>query len=99
MGVDEMKEAIDKGYLGGKLITPKTIKFTDEMLDAIAIVAEAEEKDIAEWIREAIAEALLIVDAKYERMTRARLKAKCTSSTLVHHEKSSSAVTDELSVQ
>lgn len=45
MGVDEMQEAIEKGYLGGKLTTPKTIKFTDEMLDAVAVQAEVEDKD------------------------------------------------------
>lgn len=94
-----MKDAIDKGYLGGKLVTPKTIKFTDEMLDAISIAAEADEKDSAEWIREAIAEALLVVDAKYERMTRARMRAKCTSGTLVHHEKSPVVAPTEPSVQ
>ncbi|HHP7932679.1 hypothetical protein [Acinetobacter baumannii] len=95
LGVDEMQEAIEKGYLGGKLITPKTIKFTDEMLDAVAIVAESEEKDQAEWIREVIAQALLVEDARYERMTRARLRSKCTSGTLVHQQKSPTAGTVE----
>lgn len=95
-----MQEAIAKGYLGGKLTTPKTIKFTDEMLDAVAVQAEVEDKDQADWIREVIAKALLIADAKYERMTRARMKAKCTSSTLVHHKKENSvAVTTESFVQ
>lgn len=84
MGVDDVQEAFAKGYLGGKLTTPKTIKFTNEMLDAVAIVADSEDKDSAEWIREVIAEALLVADAKYERMTRARERAKCTSGTLVH---------------
>lgn len=84
MGVDDVQEAFEKGYLGGKLTTPKTFKFTDEMLDAISIAAESEDKDMADWIREVIAAALLVVDAKYERMTRARERAKCTSNTLVH---------------
>ena len=39
MGVDDLKEAIEKGYLGGKYTVPKTIKFTHEMLDAIAIAS------------------------------------------------------------
>lgn len=84
MGVDDVQEAFAKGYLGGKLTTPKTFKFTDEMLDAVAIAAESEDKDVSDWVREVIAEALLVVDAKYERMTRARERAKCTSGTLVH---------------
>ncbi|HEN9533164.1 TPA: hypothetical protein U9I96_003755 [Acinetobacter baumannii] len=95
MGVDDLKEAIAKGYLGGKLTTPKTIKFTDEMLDAVAVQAEVEDKDQADWIREVIAKALLVADAKYERMTRARLRSKCTSGTLVHQQKSSTAGTVE----
>lgn len=86
MGVDDVQEAFAKGYLGGKLTTPKTFKFTDEMLDAVAIAAESEDKDVSDWVREVIAEALLVVDAKYERMTRARERAKCTSGTLVHQQ-------------
>ena len=88
MGVDELKEAIAKGYLGGKYIAPKTIKFTHEMLDAISIASEISEKDSCEWVREVIAKALLAEDAKYERMTRARDRAKGTSGTLVHQQKS-----------
>ncbi|MDC4146516.1 hypothetical protein [Acinetobacter baumannii] len=99
MGVDDLKEAIAKGYLGGKLTTPKTIKFTDEMLDAVAVQAEVEDKDQADWIREVIAKALLVADAKYERMTRARMKAKCTSGTLVHQKESPVGATTEPDVQ
>lgn len=99
MGVDELKEAIAKGYLGGKYNAPKTIKFTHEMLDAISIASEISEKDSCEWVREVIAKALLAEDAKYERMTRARDRAKSTSDTLVYQQKSPSAGTDELNVQ
>lgn len=99
MGVDELKEAIAKGYLGGKYIAPKTIKFTHEMLDAISIASEISEKDSCEWVREVIAKALLAEDAKYERMTRARDRAKGTSGTLVHQKESPSARTDELDIQ
>ncbi|WP_407484724.1 hypothetical protein [Acinetobacter baumannii] len=99
MGVDDLKEAIEKGYLGGKYTVPKTIKFTHEMLDAIAVASETNEQDTCSWMREVIAKALLVADAKYERMTRARMKAKCTSGTLVHQKESPSARTDEPDVQ
>lgn len=96
LGVDDMQEAIAKGYLGGKLTTPKTIKFTDEMLDAISIAAEAEDKSSADWMREVIAKALLVVDANYDRMTRARNKSKCTSDTLGYQKESPVGATTEL---
>jgi hypothetical protein len=88
MGVDDLKEAIEKGYLGGKYTVPKTIKFTHEMLDAIAIASETNEQDSCNWVREVIAKALLAEDAKYERMARARNRSKCTSGTLVHQKES-----------
>ena len=81
---ESMKEAIEKGYLGGKYTVPKTIKFTHEMLDAIAVASETNEQDTCSWMREVIAKALLAEDAKYERMARARNRSQCTSSTLVH---------------
>lgn len=96
MGVDELKEAVSKGYIGGKYSVPKTFKFTHEMLDAISLASEVNEKDQCEWVREVIAKALLAEDAKYERMTRARSRSKCTEGTLVHQQKSSSVGADEL---
>ena len=94
-----MQEAIEKGYLGGKYTVPKTIKFTHEMLDAIAVASEANEQDTCSWMREVIAKALLAEDAKYERMARARNRSKCTSGTLVHQKESPVGATTELDVQ
>lgn len=91
-----MQEAIEKGYLGGKYNVPKTFKFTHEMLDAIAVVSEVNEQDSCNWVREVIAKALLAEDAKYERMARARERAKGTSGTLVHQKESPVAGTTEL---
>lgn len=99
MGVDELREAIEKGYLGGKYNEPKTFRFTHEMIDAISVASEANGKDASEWVREVIADALLLEDAKYERMRRAREKAKCTESTLVYQNKSPVAGTTEPYVQ
>ena len=99
LGVDDMKEAIERGLLGGKLTTPKTFKFTDEMLDEMNIVADAYEKDMADWVREVIAEALLVEIAKFNRMARARNKSKCTSDTLGHQKESPVGATTELDVQ
>lgn len=99
MGVDDLKDAIEKGYLGGKYTVPKTFKFTHEMLDAIAIASEINEQDSCSWVREVIAKALLAEDAKYERMARARMRAKDTSGTLVHQKESPVVGATELDVQ
>jgi hypothetical protein len=100
MGVDELKEAIEKGYLGGKYIVPKTLKITHEMLDGIIAASETYEQDSCSWVREVIAKALLAEDAKYERMARARERAKGTLGTLVHQQnKSPSVGADEPIVQ
>lgn len=99
MGVDDLKEAIEKGYLGGKLVTPKTIKFMDAMLDAVSIYAEAESISDVDWMRNAIAEALVIADAKYERTRKAKERASKHWNTLVHQKESPSAGTDELDIQ
>lgn len=96
MGVDDMQEAIEKGYLGGKLIAPKTIKFMDAMLDAVSVYAEAEGISDVDWMRNAIAEALLIADAKYERTRKAKERASKHWNTLAHQKESPSAGTDEL---
>ncbi len=99
MGVDDLKEAIEKGYLDGKYTIPKTIKFTHEMLDAIAVASEINEQDLCNWVREVIAKALLAEDAKYERMARARNRSKCTSGTLVHQKESPVVGATELDIQ
>lgn len=99
MGVDDLKDAIEKGYLGGKYTVPKTFKFTHEMLDAIAVASETNEQDSCSWVREVIAKALLAEDAKYERMARARMRAKGTSDTLVHQKESPVAGTTGPDVQ
>ena len=99
MGVDDLKDAIEKGYLGGKYTVPKTFKFTHEMLDAIAVASETNEQDSCSWVREVIAKALLAEDAKYERMARARMRAKGTSGTLVHQKESPVVGATELDVQ
>lgn len=43
MGVDDLKEVIEKGYLGGKYIVFKIIKFIYEMFDVIVVVSEINE--------------------------------------------------------
>ena len=94
-----MQEAIEKGYLGGKLVTPKTIKFMDAMLDAVSIYAEAESISDVDWMRKAIAEALVIADAKYERTRKAKERASKHWNTLENQKESPSAGTDEPGVQ
>ncbi|MDH5819531.1 hypothetical protein [Acinetobacter pseudolwoffii] len=98
MGVDDLKEAIEKGYLGGKLVTPKTIKFMDAMLDAVSIYAEAESISDVDWMRNAIAEALVTADAKYERTRKAKERASKHWNTLAHQKESPVAGTTELDI-
>ena len=94
-----MQEAIEKGYLGGKLIAPKTIKFKDEMLDAVSVYAEAEGISDVDWMRNAIAEALLIADAKYERTRKAKERASKHWNTLGNQKESPVGATTEPDVQ
>lgn len=95
-----MKEALEKGYLGEKLIIPKSFKITEAMDEGIAIVAETKGKDPFEWVREVIADALVKADHEHERSTRARMRRSNQRNSLAYIEnKSPSAGTDELSVQ
>jgi hypothetical protein len=81
MGADELKEAINHGWLGGKLNVTKSIKVTEEMWQAMQIEADVRDMDIAEWLRELIAEKLLQEEDKFNRKLRARQHAKYTSVT------------------
>lgn len=100
MGADELREAIEKGYLGSKLDAKKTFNMTHEMLDAMYVASESEGVDIQEWYRMTIAKALLVSDYNYERSTRARQRSKAYRDTFGHHkEESSTAVTVEPCVQ
>ncbi|MHA3117281.1 hypothetical protein E0H86_07290 [Acinetobacter sp. ANC 4635] len=92
MGVDELREAIEKGYLGSKLDAKKTFNMTHEMLDAMYVASESDGVDVQEWFRSTIAKALLVVDYNYERSTRARQRAKAFMDTLGHHKKENSVV-------
>lgn len=99
MGADELKEAINRGWLGGKLNITKSIKVTEEMWQAMQIEADARDMDVAEWLRELIAEKLLQEEDKFNRKLRARERARYTlftSDTDVNQQKSPVAGTTEL---
>lgn len=96
LGVDEMREAIEKGYLGSKLDAKKTFNMTHEMLDGMFVASESKGMDVQEWFRSVIAKALLEDDFDYERSTRARQRSKAFRDTLIHPNKSPVAGTTEL---
>lgn len=99
MGVDEMKEAIEKGYLSGKLDNPITIKFNDAVLLRVSAICDATGEEKAEWIRSLIIRELLKQEEQYNRMAQVWGKTKETMSNIGNQQKSPSADTDELSVQ
>ena len=51
MRTDEMNEARELGFLGGKLDNPITVKFNDLTDESIEGVANASDMTKADWIR------------------------------------------------
>jgi len=51
MRTDEMNEARELGFLGGKLDNPVTVKFNDLTDESIEGVANASDMTKADWIR------------------------------------------------
>lgn len=97
MRADDMREAIDKGYIGGKLINPLTIKFNDVMFSRIGAICDATGDEKAEWIRNLIMRELLIEEERFDRMAPVWGKTKETLTNLGNqNEKSSTAGTVEL---
>ena len=86
--VDEMQEALEQGLLNGKLVNPLTIKFNDAVMEKMDIVCAGHLTSAPEWIREIVIRELLAEEAKFNRMAKAREKARITSDTLENHKKS-----------
>lgn len=74
LGVDEMQQALKQGLFEGKLIHPVTIKFNDAMTERMDIVCAGYLTSIPEWIRDLVIRELLVEEAKFNRMARAREK-------------------------
>ncbi|NHC02358.1 hypothetical protein G9F31_00980 [Acinetobacter sp. 187] len=92
-----MKDAAEKGYIGGKLINPLTIKFNDVMYDRISAICDANGDEKAEWIRNLIMRELLIQEERFNRMSQVWGGTKETSANFGNrNEKSPVAVTTEL---
>lgn len=68
MRTDDMNEARELGFLGGKLDNPVTVKFNDLTDESIEGVANASDMTKADWIREACIEKLLVERRKFNRM-------------------------------
>ncbi|WP_332604747.1 hypothetical protein [Acinetobacter sp. ESBL14] len=91
MKVDDMNEARELGFLGGKLDNPVTIKFNDLTDESIEAVANASDMTKADWIREACIEKLLVERRKLNRMRKVWGNSKETIGAIGCH-----GVTDQI---
>lgn len=91
MRADDMKEAIEKGYLGGKLVNPLTIKFNDVMFNRIGAICDATGDEKAEWIRNLIMRELLIQEERFHRMSAVWGETKETSAHMGNQNRKSPA--------
>ncbi|NHB56996.1 hypothetical protein G9F32_02965 [Acinetobacter sp. 194] len=97
-----MKEAINKGYLTGKLEHQLQTKVNDAILKRVTAICDATGEERADWFRNLIIRELLIQEEQYNRMTKVWGDTKNTSTTSdynVIQQKSPSAVTDEPNIQ
>ena len=96
MRADDMKDAIDKGYVGGKLINPLTIKLNDVMFSRVEAICSANGDEKAEWIRNLIIRELLIQEERFNRMSSVWGRIRETSTNLENqNEKNPVAATTE----
>ena len=100
MGVDDMQEALDLGFLDvhGKKTDSTSVRMTHEALQAIDALAAMDDIKRSEWIRDAAIEKLLKFKKQHEYLSRAFGNATNTANTS-HTQKSPVARTTELDVQ
>ena len=98
MGVDDMQEALEAGFLEGKLCNPVTVKFNDNTNQAIETICNAQGVTVAEWLRDLAINNLVARKREFHRMEKLWGQTKETSATSADKE-SPVAVTTELDVQ
>ena len=102
MRADDMKEAINKGYLTGKLDNQLQTKVNDTIFKRVTAICDATGDEKADWLRNLIIRELLIQEEQFNRMSLVWGDTKVTSNTLdfsVTQQKSSTAGTVELDIQ
>lgn len=101
MGVNNMQEALDLGFLDvqGKKTDSTSVRMTHEALQAIDALAAMDDIKRSEWIRDAVIEKLLKFKKQHEYLSRAFGNATNAMNTSSINKESPSARTDELDVQ
>ena len=98
MGVDEMQEAMNLGFLdvSGKKTDSTSVRMTHEALQAIDALAAMDDVKRSEWIRDAAIEKLMKFKRQHEYLSKAFSNSTNTVNTSYSNEKSPVAVTTEL---
>lgn len=87
MGVDDMQEALEAGFLEGKLCNPVTVKFNDNTNQAIETICNAQGVTVAEWLRDLAINNLVARKREFHRMEKLWGQTKETSATSADKEK------------
>ena len=84
MGVDDINEALEAGFLEGKLCNPVTVKFNDNTNQAIETICNAQGVTVAEWLRDLAIKNLVARKREFHRMEKhvANQKNKITMTNL-----------------
>ena len=101
MGVDDMQEALDLGFLDvhGKKTDSTSVRMTHEALQAIDALAAMDDIKRSEWIRDAAIEKLLKFKKQHEYLSRAFGSTTNTVNTSSTNKESPVARTTEPDVQ
>ena len=87
MGVDDMNEALEAGFVDGKLCNPVTVKFNDNTNQAIETICNAQGITVAEWLRDLAIKNLVARKREFHRMEKLWGQTKETSATSADKEK------------
>lgn len=87
MGVDDMNEALEAGFLTGKLVNPITVKFNDATTQALEGLCNAQGITVAEWLRDLAIQNLVARKREFHRMEKIWGQSKETSATSADKEK------------
>ena len=63
-----MNEALEAGFLDGKLCNPVTVKFNDNTNQAIETICNAQGITVAEWLRDLAIKNLVARKREFHRM-------------------------------
>ena len=94
-----MREAIERGYIGGKLTADVTFKFTPEMKERLKIEADTLGMSEPDLVREVMANFLVDADLRFKNSLKARGIDSELLDTLANQQKSPTAGTVEPCVQ